>query len=71
MNKLDTWRGEKSRQLRLSRPCKCGCDYRGGNTGAGYLTASDDHGDGFTLWIESEDDYQIIRGAIMSEIPCE
>ena len=48
------WTGEKNRPLSMCRPCKCGCDRRGGNKGVGYLTGSDAKGRGFTVWIESE-----------------
>jgi hypothetical protein len=56
-----TWKGEKSRRLQVCRPCPCGCDNRSGRPGVGYLTGSDDEGNGFTIWIESEEIYQRIE----------
>jgi len=53
-----TWKGEKNRLLRVCRPCSCGCDDRGGRPGVGYFTGSDAEGNGFTVWIESEEVYQ-------------
>ncbi|RJR44301.1 MAG: hypothetical protein C4567_04345 [Deltaproteobacteria bacterium] len=58
MTKEITWKGEKSRLLQVCRPCPCGCDVRDGRPGVGYLTGSDDGGNGFTVWIESEEVYQ-------------
>jgi hypothetical protein len=49
-----TWQGEKDRLLQVCRPCPCGCDDRGGRPGVGYLTGSDEEGNGFTIWIESK-----------------
>ena len=49
------WQGEKDRLLQVRRPCSCGCDDRGGRGGVGYLTGSDAAGNGFTIWIESEE----------------
>jgi hypothetical protein len=53
-----TWQGEKDRRLQACRPCPCGCDDRGGRAGVGYLTGSDAEGNGFTVWIESEEVFQ-------------
>ena len=53
-----TWIGEKSRTLKLSRPCDCGCDLRDKPEdfiGVGYLSGSDQEGNGFSLWIHDED----------------
>jgi hypothetical protein len=55
-----TWKGEKDRPLQVLRPCHCGCDNRGGRLGVGYLTGSDEEGNGFTIWIESEEVYQVM-----------
>lgn len=52
--------GEQDRQLQLSRPCTCGCDYRSGIHGVGYLSGSVD-GLGFTLWIEDEAVYEVLE----------
>jgi hypothetical protein len=58
MTKEITWKGEKGRLLQVCRPCPCGCDDRGGRPGVGYLTGSDEEGNGFTIWIETEEVYQ-------------
>jgi hypothetical protein len=58
MTKEITWKGEKSRLLQVRRPCPCGCDERDGRPGVGYLTGSDDEGNGFTIWIETEEVYR-------------
>ena len=54
MFKQSTWKGEKAREISVHRPCDCGCDDRHGHGGVGYLTGSTKHGNGFTIWIESE-----------------
>jgi hypothetical protein len=53
-----TWNGDEGRTLKLYRPCPCGCDRRDGEVFAGYISASDENGDGFTIMIESEDVFQ-------------
>jgi len=62
-----TWYGEEGRPLGLHRPCPCGCDSRGGSKGVGYLTGSTDEGDGFTIWIQDENVYQVVRDVLESE----
>lgn len=47
------------RPLELYRPCSCGCDYRYGAHGVGYLHGIKD-GEGVTVWIESEEVYQVL-----------
>mgnify|MGYP001571230126 CR=1 FL=1 len=59
--------GEKSRPLRLMRPCPCGCDARDGVIGAGYLTASSKDGHGFSLWIKSEKVFHLLQKALRQE----
>ena len=54
------WKGDENRAFRLQRPCECGCD----NPGIGYLTGSDEDGNGFTVWIETEEIYQAILGTL-------
>ena len=54
------WEGEKNRVLQVKRPCDCGTCQADGVHGVGYLTGSDKHGNGFTLWIEQEEVYQMI-----------
>lgn len=56
-----TWKGEKNRPLELYRPCSCGCDQRGGYKGVGYLSGSDERGNGFTIWIQDEEVFRTFR----------
>lgn len=48
------WKGDTGRAPRVQRPCECGCDMRDGVKGVGYLTGSDNKGNGFTVWITDE-----------------
>jgi len=60
-----TWdNGDESRPLNVYRPCSCGCDFRDGIKGVGYISGSDLKGNGFTIWIEAEDVYQRVRQII-------
>lgn len=59
------WVGERERPLRLYRPCSCGCDYRDGNKGIGYLSGSNQEGVGFTIWIESEEVFGILQKVML------
>jgi hypothetical protein len=61
MSKQCLWKGEPNRPLGTYRPCKCGCDYRNGMLGVGYLSASDDDGNGFTIWIDDERIYLRVK----------
>ncbi|HEX7516786.1 MAG TPA: hypothetical protein VF345_05810 [Chthoniobacterales bacterium] len=67
-NKQYLWKGEPNRLLATYRPCRCGCDYRDGILGVGYLSASDDDGNGFTIWIEDERIYVRVELALRSMI---
>ena len=58
------WKGHAGRHIALERPCPCGCDKREGWDGVGYLTGSDDEGNGFTLLIEDEAVYRQIHRAL-------
>ena len=49
------------------RPCSCGCDERDGRAGVGYLTGSDAAGNGFTIWIESEEVFQRLEQLLALE----
>lgn len=49
------WEGEKDQLLEACRRCPCGCDDRDGRGGVGYLAGSDAEGNGFSIWIESEE----------------
>jgi hypothetical protein len=51
----------------VRRPCPCGCDDRGGRGGVGYLTGSDAAGNGFTIWIESEEVFQRLEKLLALE----
>ena len=59
------WNGEPNRPLSLRRPCECGCDFRDGNHGVGYISGSDGDGIGFSIWIESETTFQIIERVML------
>ena len=62
MNKQQfIWNGEKNRKFALCRPCSCGCDFREGKKGVGYLTGSNKRGKGFTVWIENEKLFKLLR----------
>jgi hypothetical protein len=52
-----TWDGEKNRTLKMYRPCDCGCD----RARFGYLSGSDDKGNGLTIYAKSEKQYQAMR----------
>ena len=52
-----TWNGAKDRELRVWRPCSCGCD----GAGIGYLSGSNAKGEGFTLWLKTEVQFQALR----------
>jgi hypothetical protein len=56
-------RGEMNRQLTVYRPCTCGtCSAV--RQGVGYLSFSDSHGRGFTVWLENEEVFQRLRRAL-------
>jgi hypothetical protein len=61
------WKGEPNRRLAVCRPCECGCDFRDGILGVGYLSASDDDGNGFSIWIDDERIYTRLKVALGSE----
>jgi hypothetical protein len=61
------WQGEEDRLLQVRRPCSCGCDDRDGRGGVGYLTGSDAAGNGFTIWIESEEVFQRLEQLLALE----
>ena len=58
--RIITWTGEKDRPLHLTRPCSCGCDRI--HTTAGYLTGSDRHGNGITVYADDEGEYITLEG---------
>ena len=47
------------RPLKLSRPCNCGCDARGGTKGVGYISGGSGNAF-FSIWIENEATYQAL-----------
>ncbi len=55
---------DKGRPLQACRPCPCGCDERTGSEGVGYLTGSDEDGNGFTIWIESEEVFNAVSAVL-------
>jgi hypothetical protein len=56
-------KGERNRQLTVYRPCDCGtCSAV--RQGIGYLSFSDSHGRGFTVWLENEEVFQRLRRAL-------
>jgi len=58
------WKGEANRPLAIYRPCDCGCDCREGILGVAYVSASDNDGNGFTIWIEDEWVYKRFKFAL-------
>lgn len=61
---LKRWNGAADREPRVCRPCDCGCDERGGYKGVGYLTASNEDGEGFTLWLDTEEQFRALREVV-------
>lgn len=61
------WDGEQNRPLAANRPCECGCDARGGLKGVGYLTGSNEKGEGFTIWIQNESVFQRLSDLVEAE----
>lgn len=49
------------KELKLKRPCSCGCDYRDGVKGVGYLIGSDGSNKGCTVWIKDEAVYAMLQ----------
>ena len=63
-----TWKGEKNRSIQVVRPCPCGCDERDGFRGVGYITGSDKDGNGFTIYIRSEEVFQVASKLINNNL---
>lgn len=59
--------GACNRTLTAVRPCECGCDFRDGDSGVGYLTGSNANGEGFTIWIENEQVYKLLETLLESD----
>ena len=60
-NVIDTFR-----HVKLVRPCKCGCDERGGTMGVGYITGATIDA-GFTVWIKEERTYLAIQAVFRNQ----
>lgn len=60
------WKGSASKAPIIKRPCVCGCDFREGVKGVGYIIGSDEKGNGFTIWIKDERLYKIIEKSFRS-----
>ncbi len=62
------WSGDRDRELRVQRACPCGCDERDGpladGRAVGYLTGSTPEGQGFTLYIPTEEAFTIMQKVI-------
>jgi len=60
-----TWVGEKNRPKMVRRSCPCGTCQASKNSYApnsvGYLSWSDADGNGTTVWINSEENYQTLK----------
>lgn len=59
-SKLIFWNnGDQGRALQMYRPCDCGtCQKEAREEGyVGYLSGSDEHGEGFTLFVYDENAY--------------
>lgn len=55
--------GERNRQFNVYRPCPCGtCSST--RKGVGYLSFSDAHGRGFTIWVENEEVFQRLNSTL-------
>jgi hypothetical protein len=55
--------GERNRQLSVYRPCPCGT-CTSVRKGVGYLSFSDTHGRGFSIWLENEEVFQRLSRAL-------
>lgn len=58
--------GEANRPLGAYRVCPCGVCERSQN-GVGYLSYSDAHGKGFTIWIQDERVFEMLEDALCNE----
>ena len=57
------WDGERNRQLNVCRACPCGVCSKN-RKGVGYLSFSDAHGRGFSMWLENEEVFQRLSNAL-------
>jgi hypothetical protein len=64
-----TWKGERSRELRLFRPCECSaCQDSMPSDAVGYLSGSDAEGNGFTVWIFDEAVFVALVGKLKAPV---
>jgi len=68
MSKIIFWDSKELHPLEVKRPCECGCDFRDGDMGVGYLIGSLVVGKGFTVWLGTEEQYQKICGCLGQEV---
>ena len=62
---ITLWEGDAGREVRLWRACECGCDNRGRDVPmVGYITGSNDEGEGFTIELPDEEAYQRVRAVM-------
>jgi len=60
--------GEKNRPLRVQTPCECGCDTRDGMHRAtqAYVTWSDAHGRGVSIWCATLTDAKRLKERLVA-----
>ena len=58
---IDFWIGAEDRKIEFFDPCGCGCDTRDNPNLLGYLSGSNDEGEGFTIRVYDEDTYKQMR----------
>ncbi len=54
------WKDDENRPLKLYRPCPCGCAERLGDAMAGYISGSDEDGNGVTVKIRDEETFEAL-----------
>lgn len=58
--KLIMWKdGQENRPVKLYNPCPCGCDLRDDRNILGYISGSDDKGNGFTLHLYTKKEIKL------------
>ena len=66
-SQMFAWKGERNRPLGMYRPCPCNVCLEA-RRGVGYLSWSDAKGHGFTMWVESEKVFRMMRRALKAVI---
>jgi len=61
--RTDYWHGERNRPLSAFTPCTCGCD-TATRPIAGYITASNAQGRGFTMYVYDREDLEYLAGVL-------